>query len=98
MNLTPIFTSPTFTFVIIYGLTAFIYRKVFAKTKRLPILKSVIIYFVLALGCILLNFFQLQVGLPIIPSLLVAVGLMAIVRIRMAFSKRSRTQEGIERR
>lgn len=82
MSLDVLMQSPTFTYFVILGLSVFIYRSVFAKSQRLPILKSAIVYFVLAIGCILFNFFQLQVGLPIIESLLVAVAMMLIVYIR----------------
>lgn len=81
-----VWESPTFSYFVIFFLCLYIYKAVFAQTQRLPILKTAAVYFVLAFGCIMLNFFHLK-GLPIIPSLLVAVGMMLLLSIRKRFSK-----------
>jgi hypothetical protein len=86
MNIESIMQSPTFTYFTILFLCVYIYRSVFAKTQRLPILKSAVVYLVLGIGCIMLNFFQLK-GLPIIESLLIAVLMMFVVWLRRAMSK-----------
>jgi hypothetical protein len=61
--------------------------------KRLPILKEILIYIILAIGSFILLLFQLDLQLPIIPSLAVAVGLMFIVRIRYWITDRQKKQE-----
>lgn len=79
---------PFITFVLIFVLMSYVYTKVF-KVRRLPILKELIIYALLALGAGMLLFFQLA-GLPIVPSLTVAVALMFLVRIRYFVEGRSK--------
>ena len=68
------------TYAIIYVLVAYVYNKVF-RVRKLPLLKNVIVYGLMALGTFLLLIFQMF-GLPIVLCLLVAVGLMFLVRIR----------------
>lgn len=81
---------PLITYLIIFVLITYVYNKVF-KTRRLPILKEAIIYLMLALGAGMLLMFQLG-GLPIIPSLSVAVGLMFLVKIRYFIQDRAKKQ------
>jgi 4-hydroxybenzoate polyprenyltransferase len=69
------------TYLIIYVFVAFIYSKVF-KTRRLPLLKELIVYLLIGVGTLILLIFQVDAGLPIIPSLAVAILLMLMVRIR----------------
>lgn len=68
------------TYAIIYILVAYVYNNVF-RSGKLPLWKNILVYLLLALGNFILLYFQL-LGLPIIPCLLVAIGLMFIVRIR----------------
>jgi magnesium-transporting ATPase (P-type) len=75
------------TYVLIFVLAAYVYHKVFA-TRRLPILKLLLVYAVMAFGCLLLLIFQVDAGLPIVPSLAVAVVLMAMTRVRALVEKR----------
>jgi len=75
------------TYVLIFVFMTYVYNKVF-RTRKLPVLKSVIIYVLLALGSIMLLVFQVA-GLPIVLSLAVAVGLMLLVRVRYFVEKRS---------
>jgi 4-hydroxybenzoate polyprenyltransferase len=77
---------PYITFVLIYAMITYVYNKVF-KVRRLPVLKEAIIYLMLALGALMLLFFQLG-ALPIVPCLAVAIGLMLMVRIRYFFQDR----------
>jgi hypothetical protein len=58
----------------------------------LVLTRSLWIYFLIALGAVMLVFFQLM-GLPIIPSLAVAIGLMLMVRIRYWVQARGPKQE-----
>lgn len=76
------------TFVLIYVCLAFVYVKVF-KVRKLPILKELIIYLLIGVGAFLLLVFQVDLQLPIVPSMLAAVSLMLIVRIRAYFVGRT---------
>ncbi len=68
------------TYAIIYVLVTYVYNKVF-RVRKLPLLKDAIIYILIAIGTFVLLIFQMF-GLPIVLCLLVAVGLMLLVRIR----------------
>ena len=67
--------------LLIFLCLAYIYHRVF-QTHRLPLLKLAIVYFLLLIGSFLLLIFQLDAGLPIVYSLIVAGSLILIVRIR----------------
>ncbi|MFC9776763.1 YlaH-like family protein [Paenibacillus chitinolyticus] len=70
------------TCLIIFIMMSFVYNKVF-RTRRLPVLKALIVYVLLALGSFMLTFFQvLGPQIPIVPSLAFAILLMLILRIR----------------
>ncbi|MBD0379148.1 YlaH-like family protein [Paenibacillus sedimenti] len=75
------------TYILIFVLMTYVYNKVF-RTRKLPVLKALIIYILLAIGSVMLLFFQVA-GLPIVPSLAIAVFLMLLVRIRYFVEKRS---------
>lgn len=77
---------PWITYLIIFVLITYVYNKVF-RARKLPLLKDLIIYLLLALGSLMLLFFQLA-GLPIVPSLSIAVILMLMVRIRYFIQER----------
>ncbi|MEX2104085.1 MAG: YlaH-like family protein [Bacilli bacterium] len=78
--------NPEISFFIIYIFTAIIYQLAFAR--RLPILKTMIIYVVLGVGCILFTVFH-GMGLPIIPALTIALTLIVVFRIKMYIDSRS---------
>jgi len=83
------------TYVIIYALVTYVYNKVF-RVRKLPLLKDAIIYLLIGVGTFVLLIFQMF-GLPIVLCLLVAVGLMLLVRIRYFVEgreKRKATQDG----
>jgi len=71
---------PIISFLIIYGFLVYIFNKVF-RVRKLPILKDLIIYLMIAVAAFVLLVFQID-KLPIIPCLTVAVALMLMVRIR----------------
>jgi hypothetical protein len=73
------FTSFLLLYLVIFILTAIVYKLGFAR--KLPILKSFAVYVVLAIGCILLAL--LGTDLPMADSLVIAVIVLAIVRFRM---------------
>ncbi|MBA4601196.1 hypothetical protein H2C83_02410 [Thermoactinomyces sp. AMNI-1] len=83
------------TFLVIFVLTAVVYKAVFAV--RLPVLKTVLVYLSLGAGCLLLTLFH-YMELPIIPVLMVTVLLLALARIRLYLigkkEKRSIQDEG----
>lgn len=80
---------PWITYFLIYVLLVFIYNKVF-RMQKLPILKELIIYLLMAFGSFILLIFQID-KLPIVYSLFVAVVLILLVRIRDILSKRKRS-------
>jgi hypothetical protein len=75
------------TFLIIFVMVSYVYNNVF-RTRKLPILKSLIVYFLIAMGSVMLLYFQL-LGLPIVICLAVAIFLMFLVRIRYFIEKRA---------
>ncbi|WP_124727739.1 YlaH-like family protein [Staphylospora marina] len=67
-------------YAVILVLSGIIYKTAFAI--RLPVLKSAVIYFALAVGCVLLTVFH-YTGLPIVAAMLVTIVLIAVTRIRL---------------
>ncbi|WP_166243769.1 YlaH-like family protein [Paenibacillus turpanensis] len=82
------------SYILIFVLVTFVYNKVF-RQSRLPILKEVVVVFLLLIGSYMLLFFQVAAGLPIIPSLLVAVFLMFLTKVRyIVEDKQKKSQSG----
>lgn len=73
-------------YITIFLLAAIVYRLGFAK--KLPLLKNVIIYVLLALGCTILTFFA--VFLPIAEGLVIAALVLIIYKVRLYQSKKTR--------
>lgn len=85
--------NPIISYFLIFVLVIFVYNKVFRTQQKLPLLKEIILYLLMALGSFLLLIFQID-KLPIIQCLLVAVALMLMVRIRyFVEGRRNRKQE-----
>ncbi|WP_042341545.1 YlaH-like family protein [Bacillus timonensis] len=82
-------TTPSVGANILYGviliLTIIVFRLGFAK--KLPLLKNIVIYLFLALGCTILTF--LGAFLPIAEGLLIAALLLSIYKIRLHQTKKS---------
>jgi hypothetical protein len=76
-----LYDHPLITYILIFILIAFVYNKVF-RVKKLPVIKEIIVYLLMAVGALFMWLFQLDIGLPIVQCLLIAVSLMLIVRIR----------------
>ncbi|MNJ02418.1 hypothetical protein D3C73_1623700 [compost metagenome] len=57
--------------------------------RRLPVLKELVIYTLIGAGALILWLFQLDLRLPIVQSMIIALALMLIVRIRLFFTSRS---------
>ncbi|OYD07822.1 YlaH-like family protein [Paludifilum halophilum] len=77
--------TPVAAYLSILVMTAVIYKVAFAR--KLPILKSLIVYLVLAFGCVLF-WFLFILRFPIIEILLVTVVMIVIARIRMWMTDR----------
>ncbi|WP_068774405.1 YlaH-like family protein [Paenibacillus sp. FJAT-26967] len=70
------------TCLLIFVMISYVYNKVF-RTRRLPLLKTLIVYILLAVSALMLTLFQvLGPQIPIVPSLAFAILLMMILRIR----------------
>ncbi|MDQ0231315.1 YlaH-like family protein [Metabacillus malikii] len=76
-------------YITIFLLSVIVYKLGFAK--KLPILKSVIIYIFLALGCTVLTF--LGIFLPIAEGLVVAALILIIYKIRLHQSKKQEAEQ-----
>ncbi|WP_409341285.1 YlaH-like family protein [Paenibacillus sp. MBLB4367] len=85
-------THPWITYILIYIFLVYVYNKVF-RVRRLPILKEAIVYLLIAVGAFVLLLFQVDLQLPIVPCLAVAVGLMFLVRIRYWVEARQKRKQ-----
>ncbi|WP_256760215.1 YlaH-like family protein [Cohnella sp. WQ 127256] len=74
------------SYLLIVACTMYIFNTVF-RMGKLPILKEIAVHIVLALGCLILLVLQLD-KLPIIQCMAVAVGMMALLRMRQFYDKR----------
>jgi len=81
-------TGVLLQYVFIVILTIIVYRLGFAK--KLPILKNVVIYLCLVIGCILLLFFSY--ALPIAEGLAVAALILIIYKIRLHRAKKEQAE------
>jgi hypothetical protein len=73
------------TYGLIFGFTVYIYNKVF-RVRKLPILKEIIVYLIIGAGSFMLLLFQVDAGLPIVPSLFVAIAMMLLYRGRVLYT------------
>lgn len=85
---------PIFSYVLILACTIYIFNAVF-RMGRLPILKEIIVYVIMAIGCLVLLVLQID-KLPIIQCMAVAVVMMLMLRMRQLYDKRrnARKPEG----
>lgn len=83
-------TNPVIAYLVILGLTAIVYKVAFAR--KLPILKQVVVYVALILGCFMLLFFHFM-GLPIVLALAATVLLIVVARLRMGFINRKQSNQ-----
>ncbi|MBP1913787.1 YlaH-like family protein [Lederbergia galactosidilytica] len=83
--------NPTVTnwllWVTITALAILVYKLGFAK--KLPLLKSLIIYLFLIVGCLFLTF--LAIFLPITEGLMVAAAILIIYKVRLRKEKKAGT-------
>lgn len=68
--------------MIIFVFLSYIYVKIF-RVRKLPILKAVIVYSLIAIGAFVLLIFESDAGLPVIYSLTVVIVMMAMTSIRI---------------
>lgn len=73
-------------YIINLVLAAIAYKLGFAK--QLPILKSILVYIMLAVGMLILNLFSI-VGYPITDSLIVICLVLGIYRFRLHLQRKS---------
>lgn len=77
---------PIISYFLILACTIYIFNAVF-RPGRLPILKEIVVYLMMAIGCLVLLLLQLD-KLPIIQCMAVAVGMMLLLRMRQLYDKR----------
>jgi YlaH-like protein len=77
---------PLISYVLILAFTIYIFNAVF-RMGRLPILKEIIVYVIMAIGCLILLVLQID-KLPIIQCMVVAVVMMLMLRLRQLYDKR----------
>ena len=73
-----------YLYLTILGLCIIVYQLGFAK--KLPLLKNLIIYVIMALGCTILCF--LGVFLPMAEGLMIAIFVLGIYRLRLRNAKK----------
>ena len=77
---------PLISYVLILAFTIYIFNAVF-RMGKLPILKEILVYVIMAAGCLILLVLQID-KLPIIQCMAVAVAMMIMVRLRQIYDKR----------
>lgn len=80
---------PVIAYIVIFVLLTYVYNQVFRVNQKLSIGKEIVLYIMMALGSGMLLIFQHD-KLPIIQCLLVAVGLMLLVRVRYIVEARQK--------
>lgn len=83
---------PLISYILILAFTIYIFNAVF-RPGRLPILKEIVVYVIMALGCLVLLVLQID-KLPIIQCMGVAVAMMILVRLRQIYDKRRNKRSG----
>lgn len=83
---------PLISYVLILAFTIYIFNAVF-RPGKLPILKEILVYVVMAIGCLVLLVLQID-KLPIIQCMAVAVAMMLLVRLRQIYDKRKKRGSG----
>lgn len=73
-----------YLYLTIFGLCILVYQLGFAK--KLPLLKNIVVYTVMAFGCTMLCF--LGVFLPMAEGLVIAAIVLGIYRLRLKQSKK----------
>ena len=74
------------SYLLILGFTIFIFNQVFRPQKRLPLLKEILVYILIAFGSFILMILQVD-KLPIIQCMGIAVLMMLLLRGRQLYDK-----------
>jgi len=88
---------PVIAYIVIFILLTYVYNRVFRVNQKLPVGKEIVLYLMMALGSGMLLIFQHD-KLPIIQCLLVAVGLMLLVRVRYFVEARQKRKASISKK
>ena len=88
IELTNIKIGVSLQYLFIVILTVIVYRLGFAK--KLPLLKNVVIYICLIIGCLVMLFFSY--ALPIAEGLAVAAIILIMYKIRLHQAKKQQTE------
>ncbi|MBN2983347.1 MULTISPECIES: YlaH-like family protein [Cohnella] len=83
---------PLISYILILAFTIYIFNAVF-RPGRLPILKEILVYVMMALGCLVLLVLQID-KLPIIQCMGVAVIMMLMLRLRQLYDKLRKPKDG----
>lgn len=74
------------SYLLILGFTIYIFNSVFRPQQKLPILKEVLVYLLMAFGSFVLMILQVD-KLPIIQCMSIAVVMMLMLRGRQLYDK-----------
>ncbi|MFD1955214.1 YlaH-like family protein [Paenibacillus thailandensis] len=74
------------SYLIILGFTIYIFNSVFRAQQKLPLLKEVLVYVLMAIGSFVLMILQVD-KLPIIQCMGIAVVMMLMLRTRQLYDK-----------
>lgn len=74
------------SYLLILGFTIYIFNNVFRPQQKLPILKEILVYVMIAIGSFILMILQVD-KLPIIQCMGVAVLMMLMLRGRQLYDK-----------
>lgn len=77
------------TYFVILMMTAIIFKVAFAR--RLPILKTIVVYAVLAIGCYFFTIMHI-LRFPVMPALAITLVIIAVARLRMVVSDRNHSK------
>ncbi|QJC52526.1 hypothetical protein HGI30_13770 [Paenibacillus albicereus] len=78
---------PLVSYILILASVIYIFNKVFRPQQRLPLLKEILVYLMMAIGSAVLLVFQID-KLPIIQCMAVAVAMMLLLRVRQFNDRR----------
>lgn len=74
------------SYLLILGFTIYIFNKVFRAQQKLPLLKEILVYALIAFGSFILMILQVD-KLPIIQCMGIAVLMMLMLRGRQLYDK-----------
>lgn len=74
-------------YLLILIMTGVIYKVAFAR--KIPLLKTVLVYVVLAIGCYFFTIMHIF-RFPVMPALAITLVIIVLARIRMAISNRNK--------